>query len=233
MNRELASRLLENVAKAFSAYVLAFAVLLPVHEFGHYWAATALGYGSTIHGARTCVPLADPASGAFRVILLSGGGLAGLVMVFLYATGKTPYRYGFLAWAIEEFLYAPMDGQSWGHYPSGVAIGVGIAVALLGLWRETRRTVPHGLPAETVLRPPLADSSVPGRDPGASSLRNRLPRIDRSGPSAPAMGALRPRSVGAGRGARPREATRRGPFVSPQYFGRALPWSPPRRRGVR
>ncbi len=119
---------LGNVLKvsAVAGFVHAF-LEAPLHEYGHYWAASWLGTPLYIDGprtiwatTRTVPPLAQ------AIISLSGGLCAGAVLVVLFLLMKAPYRNGILPLIAAEFAYAPLDGTMLGDV-------LGLA-ALLIVW---------------------------------------------------------------------------------------------------
>ncbi len=119
--------LLTEVLKMSVASCLAWVIYLPLHEYGHYWAASALGIDTYIDGDRvipvTAGPIPEAASTLFR---LAGGIVAGSVLLSLFFLLKKPYAYGVLPLAAGEFAYSPFDGT-----PFGYAIGL---AAMAGAW---------------------------------------------------------------------------------------------------
>ncbi len=108
--------LIGSLVKLFVVAPIMPFIATPLHEFGHYWAATILGIDSYIDGYR--VVLANPeqlTSSALGFVYLAGGLTAGSFLVFLFLVMARPYRYGTLPLIAAEFAYAPFDATTAGH----------------------------------------------------------------------------------------------------------------------
>ncbi len=125
--------LLSTLAKMSAAiwFVNAF-VEHPLHEFGHYWAASWLGTPAVIDGYRlvwtTSLPVPPFARG---VIALSGGLFAGSLLLVLTAFMKTPYRSSLLPLVAGEWSYAVLDGTGAGNQLGLLAFTV-VALPVFG-----------------------------------------------------------------------------------------------------
>lgn len=119
--------LLADIAKMCVAFWLACVIREPLHEYGHYWAASALGIDTYIDGDRVILVTAEPIpEQASTLLFLAGGIISGSVLLFLFFLLRKPYAYGLLPLVAAELAYAPFDGT-----PLGYLIG---ACAMIGMW---------------------------------------------------------------------------------------------------
>lgn len=120
--------LLGNVVKmSGTAWFLHGLVETPLHEYGHYWAATLLGYPVVLDGERALWASARAVPPLAHGIIFAAGGLtAGLVLLALFFLTRPPYRTGLLPLIAAEFAYAPLDATGAGN-----ALGL---LAFLGVW---------------------------------------------------------------------------------------------------
>ncbi len=119
---------LGNVLKMSAvAWFLHTFVEVPLHEFGHYWAASLLGVPMYVDGEQTlwATNQAIP-SLTHGLILLSGGLSASLILAVLFFLTKKPYRNGILPLIAANLAYAPFDSA-----PIGFDLGL---IALAAVW---------------------------------------------------------------------------------------------------
>lgn len=110
--------------KAFLGHVLSFSAVagflqffveVPLHEFGHYWAASFVGVPMYIDGERTIFATGEVVPAETRAIIFLAGGLfAGCMFLVLFLLVRVPYRDGFLPLIAAEFAYMPLDGTMEG-----------------------------------------------------------------------------------------------------------------------
>ncbi len=142
---------LGNVLKmsAVAWFVHTF-VETPLHEYGHYWAASLLGTPIYIDGERTIWSSTQVVPPLVHALIFFAGGLcAGSVLIALLLVMKTPYRNGLLPLIAAEFAYAPLDGTMIGDLAGlaallivwGLVFGVDCA-RFLGGSRPTPRLDP-------------------------------------------------------------------------------------------
>ncbi len=119
---------LGNVLKMSAvAWFFHTVVDVPLHEYGHYWAASLFGVPMYVTGQQTiwATNQAIP-SLTHTLVLLSGGMTASLILVILFILTKKPYRYGFLPLIAANLAYAPFDSL-----PIGFDLGL---IALVAVW---------------------------------------------------------------------------------------------------
>ncbi len=175
---------LGNVLKmsAVAGFLHAF-VEVPLHEYGHYWAASLFGVRMYVDGQQTIWATNQPIPPlAHALILLSGGLCASVLLAVLYVLMRKPYRYGLLPLIAANLVYAPFDGQSLGFDLGLVALvvvwlltfGVFLARFLHGTGERGRRPRPWlfgvcaSLADEAIFFLPLAPSGK--ARPGSSRM---------------------------------------------------------------
>lgn len=110
---------------AFALWIAFLFVGRPVHELGHYMAASALGVAGSVRGS-AFVLSADGAvpAGAWAIIAVSGGLSAALALSLASFIVRPPYRTGILPLIAAELAYAPFDGTTIGLVTGSVAMTV-------------------------------------------------------------------------------------------------------------
>lgn len=124
--RDDEKELLGNLAKTSAvAWFFHTFVETPLHEYGHYWAASLLGAPMVIDGDRTFWAASQVVAPLPRtLIFLSGGLVAGTILLVLFALMKAPYRNGLLPLIAAQFAYAPLDATNLGDWLGLVALMV-------------------------------------------------------------------------------------------------------------
>ena len=120
--------LLDNVLamSAVAGFFHTFAEV-PLHEYGHYWAASLLGVPMYIDGERAIWASSQIVPPGTRdLIYLSGGLCAGSLLLGVFSLVRKPYRYGLLPLVAANFAYAPLEGTT-------VGFDVGL-IALIAVW---------------------------------------------------------------------------------------------------
>lgn len=123
--KELFGNVLRMSAVAWFVHTF---VETPLHEFGHYWAASLLGVHAVIDGEITVgAAVGQVLPPVSRTLFFLAGGLcAGSLLLVLSLLMKKPYRYGLFPLVAAEFAYAPFDATTLGY-----ALGL---AALLVVW---------------------------------------------------------------------------------------------------
>lgn len=119
----------------------------PLHEFGHFFAATLLGVQSHVQGNALIIMAGqDVAPWAMDLISVSGGLIAGVGLFLLFAVIGKPYRNGILPILAAELAYAPFDGtilgQGLGVIAFASVFSAIVAVHLSAILRAEGRTDP-------------------------------------------------------------------------------------------
>ncbi len=117
----------------------------PLHEFGHFFAATMLGVQSRVQGGSLIIAAGqDVAPWAIGLISLSGGLIAGVGLVLLFAVIGKPHRNGILPILAAELAYAPFDGTILGNvlglFAFAFVLSVIVAVHMSVILRAEGRT---------------------------------------------------------------------------------------------
>lgn len=125
-------------------------VEVPLHEYGHYWAASMLGVPAFVEGERTFWGMNEAVSPpASALISLAGGLCAAALLVVLFFLMRRPYRFSLLPLIAANLAYAPFDSQTFGSEVGLVAMllvwfcvfGM-FLVRFVGGWPAGRRGVP-------------------------------------------------------------------------------------------
>lgn len=97
----------------------------PLHEYGHYWAASWLGAPMYIDGERSFWIAGQAVSAMTQgIVSLAGGLVAGILLLALFFLVKAPYRDGLVPLIAAQFAYAPLDGTLLGDALGLAALGV-------------------------------------------------------------------------------------------------------------
>lgn len=92
--------------------MLLFQLAMPIHEYGHYWAATGLGLEAYIEGDTTRIkrpPEAD--NWKIPIIRMAGGIFNIVVFAGLFILFRQPYRYALVPTIAVNAFYFPFDGE--------------------------------------------------------------------------------------------------------------------------
>ena len=154
--------LLDNVLKmsAVAGFLHLF-VEVPLHEYGHYWAASLLGVPMVVDGERTLWATSQAIPPMAREIILAAGGVcAGSLLLALFFLVRRPYAFGILPLVAANFAYAPLDGTTLG-FDAGLIALVVVWLAIFGVflarflgwrWPWTRGRTPTRIGARTGAR---------------------------------------------------------------------------------
>lgn len=116
---------------------------VPLHEYGHYWAASLLGVPMYIDGERAIWASGQMVPPGTRdLIYLSGGLCAGSLLLVVFFLMRKPYRYGLLPLVAANFAYAPLDGTAVG-FDVGLTALIAVWICLFGIFlaRFLRRAI--------------------------------------------------------------------------------------------
>ncbi len=159
--KDLLSNILGMSAVAWFVHTF---VEVPLHEYGHYWVATLLGAPVYIDGERTIWATSEIVPPETRtIVFLSGGLIAGSLLLVLYVFMATPYRYGLLPLVVANFAYAPLDATVAGSALGLLAMAiVWVIIVSVPLARFMGGTEPSG-DAQALTKRRWTVLRIPGR----------------------------------------------------------------------
>ncbi len=126
---------LGNVLKMSAvAWFMHTFVEVPLHEYGHYWAASLLRVPMYIDGERLIWATSQAVSPIAHTLIFASGGLtAGVLLLILFFLMRRPYSYGLIPLVAANWAYAPFDGMTLG-FDLGLIALVAVWLLLFGFF---------------------------------------------------------------------------------------------------